>query len=63
MKNVSFEVKTRASTLQCITSTADEIFAAAKELLRVEIDGAKPEPLRLRLMGNVHFIIDLKILV
>ncbi|XP_031426532.1 DNA polymerase kappa [Clupea harengus] len=51
LKNVSFEVKTRASTLQCITSTADEIFAAAKELLRVEIDGAKPEPLRLRLMG------------
>ncbi|KAL2092389.1 hypothetical protein ACEWY4_012187 [Coilia grayii] len=51
LKNVSFEVKTRASTLQCAVSTADEIFAAAKDLLRVEIDGAKPEPLRLRLMG------------
>ncbi|XP_041956006.1 DNA polymerase kappa isoform X2 [Alosa sapidissima] len=51
LKNVSFVVKQRASTLQCAVSSAEEIFAAAKELLRVEIDAVKPEPLRLRLMG------------
>ncbi|XP_062399214.1 DNA polymerase kappa [Sardina pilchardus] len=51
LKNVSFVVKQRASTLQCAVSSAEEIFAAAKELLRVEIDSVKPEPLRLRLMG------------
>lgn len=52
LKNVIFEVKTRAYTLQCAVSSADELFAAAKDLLRVEVDTVKPEPLRLRLMGN-----------
>lgn len=51
LKNVKFEVKTRAFTLQYAVCTEDEIFAAAKDLLKVEIDGVSPQPLRLRLMG------------
>ncbi|XP_050009707.1 DNA polymerase kappa [Alexandromys fortis] len=51
LKNVNFEVKTRASTVQSTLSTAEEIFAVAKELLRTEINAASPHPLRLRLMG------------
>ncbi|KAF6126491.1 DNA polymerase kappa [Phyllostomus discolor] len=38
LKNVNFEVKTRASTVSSAVSTAEEIFALAKELLRTEID-------------------------
>uniref|UniRef100_A0A452QWN4 DNA polymerase kappa n=1 Tax=Ursus americanus TaxID=9643 RepID=A0A452QWN4_URSAM len=38
LKNVNFEVKTRASTVSSVVSTAEEIFAIAKELLRTEID-------------------------
>ncbi|XP_047411661.1 DNA polymerase kappa isoform X2 [Sciurus carolinensis] len=51
LKNVNFEVKTRASTVSSVVSTAEEIFAIAKELLRTEIDADFPNPLRLRLMG------------
>nr|XP_057925840.1 DNA polymerase kappa [Doryrhamphus excisus] len=51
LKNVNFEVKTRAVTLACGVATADEIFAAAKDLLKTEIDNESPQPLRLRLMG------------
>nr|KAF6490651.1 DNA polymerase kappa [Molossus molossus] len=38
LKNVNFEVKTRASTVSSVVSTAEEIFAIAKELLRTEIN-------------------------
>ncbi|XP_004613190.2 DNA polymerase kappa isoform X1 [Sorex araneus] len=51
LKNVNFEVKTRASTISSVVSTSEEIFAIAKELLRTEIDADFPHPLRLRLMG------------
>ncbi|CAO2592901.1 DNA polymerase kappa [Lemmus lemmus] len=51
LKNVNFEVKTRASTVPSTLSTAEEIFAVAKELLKTEINTASPHPLRLRLMG------------
>ncbi|XP_068952348.1 DNA polymerase kappa isoform X3 [Petaurus breviceps papuanus] len=52
LKNVNFEVKTRASTVAAVVSTTEEIFAIAKELLKVEIDADYPRPLRLRLMGS-----------
>ncbi|XP_038257957.1 DNA polymerase kappa isoform X2 [Dermochelys coriacea] len=51
LKNVNFEVKTRASTVLSAVSTEEEIFAVAKDMLRTEIDGVAPHPLRLRLMG------------
>ncbi|XP_059132264.1 DNA polymerase kappa isoform X3 [Peromyscus eremicus] len=51
LKNVNFEVKTRASTVLSALSTAEEIFAVAKELLRTEVNAGSPHPLRLRLMG------------
>ncbi|KAJ8380386.1 hypothetical protein SKAU_G00011640 [Synaphobranchus kaupii] len=51
LKNVNFEVKTRASTLSSVVSSEAEIFAVAKDLLKTEIDNASPQPLRLRLMG------------
>nr|KAF6441900.1 DNA polymerase kappa [Rousettus aegyptiacus] len=38
LKNVNFEVKTRAYTVSSVVSTAKEIFAIAKELLKTEID-------------------------
>lgn len=52
LKNVNFEVKTRALTLPYPVSTAEEIFAVAKDLLKAERDNENPQPLRLRLMGN-----------
>ncbi|KAM4808293.1 DNA polymerase kappa [Rhinophrynus dorsalis] len=51
LKNVKFEVRTRASTVSSAISTEEEIFSVAKEILKTEIDLASPEPLRLRLMG------------
>ncbi|XP_037632860.1 DNA polymerase kappa [Sebastes umbrosus] len=51
LKNVNFEVKTRALTLPYGVATVDEIFAVAKDLLKTEIDNESPQPLRLRLMG------------
>lgn len=57
LKNVNFEVKTRASTVSSVVSTAEEIFAIAKELLKTEIDAEFPHPLRLRLMGMTSFLV------
>ncbi|KAM6391391.1 DNA polymerase kappa [Rhynochetos jubatus] len=51
LKNVNFEVKTRASTVLSAVSTEEEIFAVAKDLLGTEIDSVAPHPLRIRLMG------------
>ncbi|NXE27903.1 POLK polymerase, partial [Ardeotis kori] len=51
LKNVNFEVKTRASTVLSSVSTEEEIFAIAKDLLGTEIDSLAPHPLRIRLMG------------
>uniref|UniRef100_A0A671TSP0 DNA polymerase kappa n=1 Tax=Sparus aurata TaxID=8175 RepID=A0A671TSP0_SPAAU len=51
LKNVKFEVKTRALTLPYAVATVDEIFAVAKDLLKTERDNESPLPLRLRLMG------------
>uniref|UniRef100_A0A3P9M3B0 DNA polymerase kappa n=1 Tax=Oryzias latipes TaxID=8090 RepID=A0A3P9M3B0_ORYLA len=51
LKNVNFEVKTRAQTLQCAVAAEEEIFAVAKDLLKTEIDYESPHPLKLRLMG------------
>ncbi|XP_063309695.1 DNA polymerase kappa isoform X1 [Pelobates fuscus] len=51
LKNVNFEVKTRACTVNSAVSTEEEIFSFAKEILKAEIDSVAPEPLRLRLMG------------
>ncbi|XP_068560066.1 DNA polymerase kappa isoform X2 [Cebidichthys violaceus] len=51
LKNVNFEVKSRALTLSYAVATVDEIFAVAKDLLKTEIDNESPQPLRLRLMG------------
>ncbi|XP_067294356.1 DNA polymerase kappa isoform X2 [Pseudorasbora parva] len=51
LKNVLFEVKTRAFTLQYAVCTEEDIFAAAKDLLKVEIESVSPQPLKLRLMG------------
>ncbi|KFU95629.1 DNA polymerase kappa [Chaetura pelagica] len=51
LKNVNFEVKTRASTVLSSVSTEEEIFTVAKELLGTEIDSVAPHPLRIRLMG------------
>uniref|UniRef100_A0A8C8D6Q3 DNA polymerase kappa n=1 Tax=Oncorhynchus tshawytscha TaxID=74940 RepID=A0A8C8D6Q3_ONCTS len=53
LKNVNFEVKTRAWTLPCAVATTEELFAVAKDLLKTEIDNVSPQPLRLRLMGNL----------
>ncbi|XP_058025218.1 DNA polymerase kappa isoform X5 [Ahaetulla prasina] len=51
LKNVNFEVKTRANTVLSAVCTEDEIFAVAKDLLKSEMEIVAPEPLRLRLMG------------
>ncbi|NXG87869.1 POLK polymerase, partial [Stercorarius parasiticus] len=51
LKNVNFEVKTRASTVLSSVSTEEEIFAVAKDLLGTEIDSVAPHSLRIRLMG------------
>ncbi|KAM8885067.1 DNA polymerase kappa isoform 1-T2 [Spinachia spinachia] len=51
LKNVNFEVKSRALTLSYAVATVEEIFAVAKDLLKTEIDHESPQPLRLRLMG------------
>ncbi|KAG8456499.1 hypothetical protein GDO86_002323 [Hymenochirus boettgeri] len=51
LKNVKFEVRTRALTVTSAVSTEEEIFSVAKEILKTEIDLASPESLRLRLMG------------
>lgn len=52
IKNINFEVKTRAQTLPYAVAAAEDIFAVAKDLLQMEIENESPQPLRLRLMGN-----------
>lgn len=52
LKNINFEVKTRAQTLPYAVAAVEEIFAVAKDLLKTEIENESPQPLRLRLMGN-----------
>ncbi|KAK6492455.1 DNA polymerase kappa isoform X1 [Huso huso] len=56
LKNVNFDVKTRASTVSSVVSTEEEIYAVARDLLKTEIDNASPQPLRLRLMGSLWVI-------
>ncbi|KAM6930832.1 DNA polymerase kappa [Xenentodon cancila] len=51
LKNINFEVKTRAQTLLYAVATVEEIFAVAKDLLKTEMENESPQPLRLRLMG------------
>ncbi|XP_071104269.1 DNA polymerase kappa-like [Haliotis cracherodii] len=51
IKTVKFEVKTRAHSLPNHTAEYQDIFTAARELLRVEIQAVQPQALRLRLMG------------
>nr|XP_054756288.1 DNA polymerase kappa-like [Lytechinus pictus] len=51
LKTVEFKVKSRASSLKTPVSSAQEIFAIARDLIRTEIRACHPEPLRLRLMG------------
>uniref|UniRef100_A0AAV2MRM5 DNA polymerase kappa n=1 Tax=Knipowitschia caucasica TaxID=637954 RepID=A0AAV2MRM5_KNICA len=51
LKNVNFEVKTRAITVHCAVATAEEVFAIAKDLLKAEMENVSPHLLRLRLMG------------
>ncbi|XP_041464447.1 DNA polymerase kappa-like [Lytechinus variegatus] len=51
LKTVDFKVKSRASSLKTPVSSAQEIFAIARDLIRTEIRACHPEPLRLRLMG------------
>ncbi|NXR48723.1 POLK polymerase, partial [Hippolais icterina] len=51
LKNVNFEIKTRALTVLSAVSTEEEIFTVAKDLLGTEIDSVAPHPLRIRLMG------------
>ncbi|CAN9513307.1 unnamed protein product [Ophioblennius macclurei] len=51
LKNVNFEVKTKAQTMAYAVATEEEIFAVAKDLLKMEIENESPQPLRLRLMG------------
>lgn len=54
IKTVKFEVKTRAHSLPNHTAEYQDIFTAARELLRVEIQAVQPQALRLRLMGMSH---------
>lgn len=51
LKTVNFEVKSRSLSPLNPVSTYEEIFLAAKELLKNEINACLPDPLRLRLMG------------
>ncbi|XP_066473385.1 DNA polymerase kappa [Tiliqua scincoides] len=51
LKNVDFEVRTKATTVLSAVSTEEEIFAVAKDLLKSEQESLAPQPLRLRLMG------------
>ena len=51
LKTVNFEVKSRSLSPVNPVSTYEEIFLAAKELLKDEINACFPDPLRLRLMG------------
>lgn len=52
LKTVFFEVKSHAVTLPKPASSAEELYSAASELLRNEIEACSPSPLKLRLMGE-----------
>ena len=51
LKTVEFELKTRGKTMTNLTNQHTAIYAAARELLRIEIQTCEPQPLKLRLMG------------
>uniref|UniRef100_UPI00358F281B DNA polymerase kappa-like isoform X1 n=1 Tax=Myxine glutinosa TaxID=7769 RepID=UPI00358F281B len=51
IKNINFEVKTRAVSSPSTMSSEEELFATARDLLKIEIESVQPQPLRLRLMG------------
>jgi len=61
LKTVKFDVKTRALTLPDYTSDVEVIFMAARDLLRTEMMAVSPQPLRLRLMGEIakNFLIQI----
>ena len=52
LKTIDFELKTRGKTLPNLTNHQSAIYAAARDLLKIEIQGVAPDPLRLRLMGR-----------
>ena len=52
LKTVEFELKTRGKTLGIVTNQQGDIYSAARDLLKIEIQNCQPQPLRLRLMGN-----------
>ena len=52
LKTVKFESTTRAQSLLNATCELEQIYSAARDLLRAEMQNAAPEPLHLRLMGN-----------
>nr|AAV80817.1 polymerase kappa isoform 1 [Mus musculus] len=54
LKNVNFEVKTRASTVPAAISTAEEIFAIAKELLRTEVNVSECLLFPVKMTGNTN---------
>ena len=55
LKTVKFESTTRAQSLLNATCELEQIYSAARDLLRAEMQNAAPEPLHLRLMGNRSF--------
>ena len=54
MKTVHFVVKSRSCPTTRPVSSADELYKVASDLLRTEIQSCSPQPLRLRLMGNLY---------
>ena len=63
IKNINFEVKTRTVSLPSTVSSEELIFAAARDLLKIEIESVHPQPLRLRLMGNTLFKVPFVLLI
>lgn len=55
LKMVNFEVKTKAQSVHSLTNEVEAIYAAARDLLRTEIQACAPQPLKLRLMGSSTF--------
>ena len=52
MKTVHFAIKSRSTPTSKPVSSAGDLYKAALELLRMEIQSCSPQPLRLRLMGK-----------
>ena len=61
LKTVEFELKTRGKTVANLTNQQSIIYAAARELLRTEIQACEPQPLKLRLMGKLIFVTNLSL--